>query len=1080
MRAIWVSALVLTVMITAVTLSSQQAAPPGTQVPSATVDFAADVQPIFKASCYTCHSGAQPQAGLRLDVRSMAMKGSNGGPVIVPGNSTDSALIHRVNGLGGLRPMPPTGKPLTPEQVAVLTRWVNQGAQWPDALANEENAGIQKHWAYVKPVKPAVPAVKDTAWVKNPIDSFVLARLEKEGLRPTREATRETLIRRVSLDLIGLPPSPAEVDAFVNDKRPDAYERLVDRLLASPQHGERIATPWLDLARYADSNGWSNDRRRPGAYHYRDWVVKAFNNNMPFDQFVIDQIAGDMLPNATIDQKVATGFIRSSTWNEEGGTDPEEVHWNAQVDRTNTVGIALLGSTVECAQCHNHKYDPFLQKDFYSMQAFFNNPVFDPSQTYLPTAQRKFAEAAIELAPPDQITKRDALKAEIKTVETELKNFPNSVALWQAWERSLIDAEEQWQVLQPSRASSLKGSTLSVQQDSSVLVSGELPNNDIYEIEAKSPIAGTITGLQIEAIPDPSLPNGRDPTTKIGGPGRNFYGDFLIHRVELEVGPTVQTLAKVAIKPSETPSGTDDGVGIGVNTVYRLTQVWMSDVQRDKTPDRGTPDGQRVTRRLVVAPEKPFTIAAGAAVRVRIVHDSELSTAALGRFRLSLTTQANPFKVVEVDARLRPLLSIPWEERPKPRSEAGADEQGGVSSQGKAPSKAPSYEQDRLFVRWRAVAPELKPLRSKIDDLEKQIEEMGLAPTFIASENRAIPHPSAFIRVRGVFTDKADRVMAGVPTFLGSLPKDGPQNRLGLAQWLVGPENPLTARVRMNQIWQMFYGQGIVETTEDFGTQGARPSHPELLDWLATEFVDRGWDQKAMYRLIVTSSTYRQASTVTPELMERDPANVLLTRGARFRVEAEMVRDIALTASGLLSTKMGGPAVFPPQPPGLWSFPGFQDTDLYVESQGEDRVRRALYTFIRRTVRYPALTVFDAPSHDTTLARRPRTNTPLQALTTLNDQAFFEAAQAMGQRIIKEGGAQVSSRATYGFRLVMSRRPNDAELSSLVAAFEKERQYFKGHQSEAEKVAGKPDVELAAWTMVSNALLNLDGTVTKE
>jgi hypothetical protein len=501
-----------------------------------------------------------------------------------------------------------------------------------------------------------------------------------------------------------------------------------------------------------------------------------------------------------------------------------------------------------------------------------------------------------------------------------------------------------------------------------------------------------------------------------------------------------------------------------VNTVYRLSQVWMSDVQRDKTPDRGTPDGERVTRRLVVAPEKPFTIASGDAVRVRIVHDSELSTAALGRFRLSLTTQVNPFKVVEVDARLRPLLSIPWELRPKPRSEDDAEVTGRAGSQAQTQSTTPLYEQDRLFLRWRAIAPELKPLRTRIDELEKQIEDMGLAPTFIASENPAVPHPSAHIRVRGVFMDKADRVMAAVPAFLGSLPKDGPQNRLGLARWLVGPENPLTARVRMNQIWQIFFGRGIVETTEDFGTQGAPPSHPELLDWLATEFVARGWDQKAMYRLIVTSSTYRQASTVTQELMERDPANVLLTRGARFRVEAEMVRDIALTASGLLSTKIGGPAVFPPQPPGLWSFPGFQDTDLYVESKGEDRVRRALYTFIRRTVRYPALTVFDAPAHDTTLARRPRTNTPLQALTTLNDKAFFEAAQAMGRRIIHEGGAQVTSRATYGFRLEMSRKPNDADLDGLVSAFEEEQQYFKRHQPDAEKVAGKPDVELAAWT----------------
>jgi hypothetical protein len=1065
----------LAFLVWTVTLSSQQAPPPaGPAATAAAVDFGAEVEPILKSACYACHSGTQPQAGLRLDVRSMALKGSNGGAVIVPGNVEESSLIHRVRGLGGLRPMPPAGAPLTADQISTLTRWIDQGAPWPDALANEQDAGITKHWAYVKPVRPAVPAVKNGSWVRNPIDSFVLARLEKEGLRPTSEASREVLIRRVSLDLIGLPPSPAEVDAFVNDTRPDAYERLVDRLLASPQHGERVATPWLEFARYADSNGWSNDRRRPGAFHYRDWVVKAFNANMPFDQFVIEQLAGDMLPNATVDQKVATGFIRNSTWNEEGGTNPEEVHWNAQVDRTNTVGTVLLGSTLECAQCHNHKHDPFLQKDFYAMQAFFNNPIFDKTQTYLPTAQRDFAELSIELASPDLIAKRDALKAEIQKVQAEQRSFPNSVALWQAWERSLIEAVSQWQPLQPTRAFSPKGSTLTVQQDSSVLVSGAAPPNDIYVVEAKSPVDGLVTGIQIEAIPDPSLPNGRDPAARTGGPGRNYYGDFMVQHVELEIGPTADALTRIAIPQTETPFGTDDGVGIGVNSVYRLTQAWMSDVQRDKLPDRGTPDGQRVARRFIVAPEKPFAVKHDDVVRVRIVHDSELPTATLGRFRVSLTTPAEPFKVVEVDARLRPLLTIPWEQRPGPRT------QDGKPATPPKDSTAPDYERDRLFQRWRAIAPELKTLRAKVNALEKQIDDLGISPTFIASENPAVSHPQANIRIRGVFTDKADPVSAGVPGFLGALPKDGPQNRLGLARWLVGPENPLTARVRVNQIWQMFFGQGIVETTEDFGTHGAAPSHPEMLDWLATEFVAHKWDQKAMYRMIVTSNTYRQASTVTPELQERDPANVLLTRGPRFRVEAEMVRDIALAASGLLSTKMGGPAVFPPQPPGMWSFPGFQDTDLYVESEGEDRHRRALYTFIRRTVRYPSLTVFDAPSHDVASVRRPRTNTPLQALTVLNDPGFFEAAQALARRIIAEGGPGTPSRANYGFRLVMSRKPNGVELEQVASAFERERRYFQSNQAEAEKLAGTRDVVLAAWTVVSNALLNLDGTMTKE
>jgi hypothetical protein len=1078
MRAIWVSLLALILLVPTARLSSQQALQPGNQILPA-VDFAAEVQPIFKASCYACHSGSEPQAGLRLDVRSMALKGANGGPVILPGNSKDSSLIHRVSGLGGLRPMPLTGTPLTADQIGILTRWIDQGAQWPDAVANEQNTGIQKHWAYVKPVRPAIPAVRDIAWVRNPIDSFVLARLEKEGLRPTPEASRETLIRRLSLDLIGLPPSLAEIDAFLKDTRPDAYERLVDRLLASPQYGVRMATPWLDLARYADSNGMTNDRRRLGAYRYRDWVVKVINDNMPFDRFVIEQLAGDMLPNATMDQKVATGFVRASMWNDEGGTDPDEQNWIGQIDRTNTLGSVLLGSTLACGQCHNHKYDPFLQKDYYAMVAFFNNALFDAS------AQRKFTEATVELSTPEQVAKRDALKADIKKVESELKSYPNSEALWKAWERSLIDADAQWQPLHPARADSPKGSTLTVSPDASVLVSGNTPDNDIYVIEAKSPVAGPITGVQIEALLDPSLPNGRDPRIPVGGPGRDFYGNFMVHRVDVEVGPAPERLSKVALKPMVSPAGSDEFNQSEYQIDYRLPQVWRSDVMLDLNPEKG---GVRVPRRLVLVPEKPFTVTSGDLLRVRIVHDSELAKAALGRFRLSFTTQADPLKVVEIDAHLRPLLNIPWEQRPEPKpregtaTDQGRAGQGGPGRQASASPQAP-YEKDLLFLRWREVAVELAAMREKIAALQSQIEALGLQTTPVLSENPAVAHPTTQLRIRGVFTDRDEEVPAGIPGFLGALPEDGPQNRLGLAQWLVGPENPLTARVRMNQIWEVFFGRGIVETSEDFGTKGEPPSHPELLDWLATEFVSKGWDQKAMQRLIVTSSTYRQASTVTPEILERDPANVLFTRGPRFRVEAEMVRDIALAASGLLSTKIGGPPVMPPQPAGLWVFPGAggdRDTDLWIESQGEDRYRRGLYTFMRRSVRYPSLTVFDAPSHETTTSRRPRSNTPLQALTTLNDPGFFEAAQALGRRILKEGGADTSSRVTYGFRLATSRRPSASEVKSLVTAFEKERQYFQRHQDEAQPLAGKPDIELSAWTMVSNALLNLDETITKE
>src|SRR5262245_35807588 len=710
------------------------------------------------------------------------------------------------------------------------------------------------------------------------------------------------------------------------------------------------------------------------------------------------------------------------------------------------------------------------------MVAFFNNARFDAS------AQRKYTEATVELSTPEQVAKRETLKREIREVETQLKSYPNSETLWKAWERSLIDADAQWQPLHPTRADSPKGSTLTASQDGSVLVSGESPENDIYVIEAKSPVPGPITGIQIEALLDASLPNGRDARIPVGGPGRDFYGNFMVHRVDVEVGPSADRLSKVALKPMVSPAGSDEFNQSEYQIDYRLPQVWRSDLMLDLNPEKG---GVRVPRRLVLVPEKPFTVTSGDVLRVTIVHDSELAKAALGRFRLSVTTQADPLKVVEIDAHFRPLLTIPWEQRPEPKArEVIAPDQvpDQARRQAAAPPQAP-YEKDVLFLRWREVGAELAPMREKIAELQSQIETLGLQTTPVLSENPAVAHPTTQLRIRGVFTDKAEDLPAGIPGFLGALPADGPQNRLGLAQWLVGRENPLTARVRMNQIWEVFFGRGIVETSEDFGTKGEPPSHPELLDWLATEFVSQGWNEKAMQRLIVTSSTYRQASTVTSEILERDPANVLFTRGPRFRVEAEMVRDIALAASGLLSTKIGGPPVMPPQPAGLWIFPGAggdRDTDHWIESQGEDRYRRSLYTFVRRSIRYPSLTVFDAPSHETTLSRRPRSNTPLQALTTLNDPGFFEAAQALGRRILKEGGVDTASRVTYGFRLATSRRPSAFELKALVRAFETERQYFQRHQNEAQVLAGKPDLELSAWTMVSNALLNLDETITKE
>lgn len=965
-------------------------------------EFATKVLPILKESCYGCHSGNRPPGGLRLDARSFAMR------AITPGDGKGSRIIHRLQGLDN-EPQMPFGMPaLSQDKIETIRAWIDKGAPWPDALAGDE------HWAYLKPVKPAPPAVKDDKWVRNPIDRFVLAKLEAEGLHPSPEAPKETLIRRLSLDLIGLPPTPDEVDAFVKDTRPDAYDRLVDRLLASDHYGERWGRVWLDLARYADSNGYEKDDRR-SMWPYRDWVIHALNSNMHFDQFAIEQVAGDMLPNATDSQKIATGFLRNSMFNNEGGVDPEENNWNIQLDRTTTVATTFLGATIGCAECHDHKFDPYTQKQFYQMVAFFNNAEFNK------TSSTPFTEPVLDLPNAEQEKQRDALNAEIKQWQSKLNDDSDAAKEKQrAWEQSVLDAGNTWQPLHPDRAESSGGSALKVNADGSVLASGTNPESDTYTIEAKAPI-GDITALRLEALPDTSLPR--------GGPGRDYYGNFMIRKVTLE-GASIKETAM------------DENSGTGAQGPgKKYPQVWVVDVSKEE-------NNQRLPRQMVMVLAKP---AANGTLRITIEQATEAGHQGLGHFRLSVTNSQTPKRIVEVSATLRPVLSI-------------------------APDKRTKQQTTQMASRYRGQSAELLPVRNEIKDLQAKVTELGIPTTLVMSENSAVTHPNATIRIRGSFTSKSDEVQAAIPEFLGKLPADQPQNRLALAKWLVSRDNPLTARVTMNHIWETYFGRGIVETTEDFGTQGSRPSHPELLDWLATEFMDNGWDMKAMHRLIVTSATYRQSSKATPELIEKDPANILLSRGARFRVEAEMVRDITLAASGLLSGKIGGPSVFPYQPNGVWELPYEKDSDTWAMSQGEDRYRRGIYTFIRRAAPYPSLTVFDATSREYCTARRSHTDTPLQALTTLNDTAFFEAAQAMAKRVLKEGGR---SKIDYAFELVTSRKPEANEEATLDDALKTEEKYFKEHKKEAEAVANEPDAKLAAWTMVSRDLLNLDETLTR-
>jgi len=1030
------------------------------------VDFVAQIEPILKSSCYSCHSGSEPQAKLHLDNRAMALQGGVSGPAIVPGHGKDSLLIHRLRGEDGKVAMPRAGTPLTTDQIALLEKWIDQGANRPELTT-------ALHWAYVKPVRPAIPAVKNSAWVRNPIDSFVLARLEKEGLIPSRVASKETLVRRLYLDLIGLPPTPAQTAAFVNDSRPDAYERLVDELLASPHFGERMATPWLDLARYGDSNGYERDYQRV-AWPYRDWVVKAFNDNKPFNEFTIEQIAGDLLPNPTISQQVATGFVRSSMLNTEGGTDGDEQLWIAEVDRAITVGNVFLGSTIQCAQCHNHKYDPFTQKQFYQLVAFFDNIKQEIGDGGGPMDYRAIPERRLLLPNEEQAARCKQIDVEYGQLNKEL-NVDNSQIREneKQWEGSLMQAENEWQTLQPSNVSSQGGSTLTVSPDKSILVAGANPDKDVYVVEGISPVAGEITGIRVDALPDPSLP--------YNGPGRDEFGNFNLNKLNIGVGTT----------PTEVP--------FKIVTNTGGPGVYASD---EDTPVRGNPtawkvslaeDQARVPMTLVALPEKPIKVDSDGIFRITLTQNAE-KAAGLGRFRISVTTAKNPRAVLGIPYYLRPQLTMSREERLS--YDAGLvgnmNENGGRAvrlsdslcgqpsfTTSKPPLNRNEQREDPVVTYWRSVAPEFETVRGKMTALKREVVNMKIPSTLVLSEKEAMAHPKTLVHERGMWTAKAEEVESDVPSFLGAI-KNGPSNRLGLANWLVGPDNPLTARVRVNQIWQMIFNMGIVETAEDFGTQGFRPSHPELLDWLATEFVSNGWDQKALLRLIVNSNTYRQSSDTTPTLLERDPRNVLLARGARYRVEAEIVRDITLSVSGLLTLKMGGPPVMPPQPPGLWSFPVAAPNDNWVESKGEDKYRRGLYVFVRRTVRYPSLLIFDAPSRETTIARRSASNTPFQALTRLNDPAFFEASQALAKRIKMEGGADTLSRLSYGFGLVTSRTPKETEIALLRKNFDQQREYFSKNLEEAKDVSGEPDADSAAWVMVSNSLLNLNETITRE
>ena len=886
-----------------------------------------------------------------------------------------------------------------------------------------------------------LPVVRDRAWPRNPIDTFLLAAMESKGLKPSPEADRVTLIRRLSLDLTGLPPTIAEVDAFVADPRADAYERLVDRLLGSPHHGERMAQAWLDAARYADTNGYHIDNHRD-IWKYREWVIGAFNRNLPFDRFTVEQVAGDLLPDPSVEQKIASGFHRNTMVNFEGGADPEEYLTKYIGDRVTTTATVFLGVTLACAECHDHKYDPFTQKDFYRFYAFFNGIAEEglDGNKESPAPRMKVPTAA-------QATRLAEVRSAIAGLGDRLAASSTEADRAQVeWEKDRGDPATHWTVLEPIEIRSTGGSTLAKQPDGSVLASGTNPDKDVYEVVAPGRLAN-IRGFRLEALTHESL---------VGkGTGRADTANFVLTGFEVE-SSTVDApdaWSPVPIAKAEADFFQAEGD-------FRVAKAIDGDPSSGWAVDG---EHRREDRRAIFETKAPFGSADGTRVKVRLRFESPFARHAIGRFRLAVT---------DVGPSILP----------NPVSDALAIE---PSKRTEAQSKElRTYFRAEVWPEGRAIRKESEALKSTEAELERSI------PVTMVMAERAKPRPT-HVLMRGDFRSKGPVVEAGVPESLPPLPSGEPANRLGLARWLVDPGHPLVSRVTVNRFWQQYFGTGIVKTVNDFGTQGDWPSHPELLDWLATEFVAGGWDVKALQKLIVTSAAYRQDSKADRGLIEVDPENRLLARGPRLRLDAESIRDNALAIAGLLDGRIGGPSVYPYQPPGLWeeiAFGGEFSSQKYTPSKGDDLYRRGIYTYWKRSLPNPSLFTFDAPNREVCTVQRPRTNTPLQALVLMNDPAYVEAARVLAQRVLKEGGADLEARMVHAFRLCVARGPTDRERAVLLGLYRQQLDHFRADPKAAEALIkvgesarppGLDPAELAAWTAIGNVLLNLDETITK-
>jgi hypothetical protein len=1010
---------VLAVALVSIRAAADEARPEDKSPLPDTIQFTRDVRPILSENCYKCH-GPDPkvrEAKLRFDTREGIFATLDEGRVAVaPGSLNRSQLWKRITSTDKEEKMPPakSGKKLTPREIAILKKWIDQGAGW------------QGHWSFIPAPAVAPPSVRNAKWARNPVDAFILARLEKEGLRPSPEADPVTLIRRISFDLLGLPPSVEEIDEFLKDPA-SGYEKAVDRLLASPHYGERMALLWLDLVRFADSRGYHSDNPR-NVGPYRDFVISAFNENLKFDQFTIEQLAGDLLPEATLRQKVASGYNKLNLTTEEGGAQAREYEAKTAADRVRNASGVWMGATMGCCECHDHKFDPFTTKDFYRFAAFFAD----------------IKEGAISDGDKGILVPTDAQAVEIRNFEGSIAALkktletptPELAAAQAAWEDHALEPGA-WTVLVPDSVKAKDGSEFIVEEDASVVVTGKVVAKDTHTITTVVPIKGA-RALRLEALAWPTLPK--------SGPGRSSGGNFVLSTFSLKSGEKAVALHKPAADFSQ------DGFGVAGALDDKKETGWgvQPELGRDHT--------------AVFEFKEPFGTAEQTPLTITMDYRSNHADHLIGRFRISVTADATLAARVAMPRKIRAIL----------QADAG---------------KRDEVQKKELAAHYRTVAPLLDRVRDELSDTEKRLEEFQKKIRKCLVTVAAAPR-TVRVLPRGNWLDATGEVVTpGVPAFMKALETgDRRATRLDLAKWLVSRDNPLTARVFVNRLWKLAFGTGISKRLDDLGAQGEWPVHPELLDWLATQFMDEGWDVKKSLKRLLMSAAYRQSSKPSKELRERDPFNRLVACQSRWRLDAECVRDNALAVSGLLVRQIGGDSVKPYQPRGYWSFLNFP-TREWETDKGESANRRGLYTWWQRTFIHPALMAFDAPNREECCAERARSNIPQQALVLLNDPVYVEAARAFAERILKEGGTSPADRITWAYRRAVSRKPAPQELRVLSELQAGHQEQYRADPKSAEQslAAGQAPApkdqdaaELASWMSVARAILNLHETITRE